>query len=226
MADLITFSDANGAETRGALALPPGDGPAPALVLVQEWWGVNGHIRAMADRFAAQGFVVLAPDLYNGVIATDAARASELMNALQWPAALGQIGGALQFLKTHPRSNGHVGITGFCMGGAATLLAANNIPGFEAATAFYGLPPAAFVDWTKPNLPPLQAHFSATDPWAKPDLAAAARDTVNAHGGRFELHVYDAEHAFVNDTRPEVHHPEHAKTALERTWSFLHAHLG
>jgi carboxymethylenebutenolidase len=226
MIDSVTFPSRTGAPTAGVIALPEGNGKAPAVVLLQEWWGVNGHIRSLVERLSREGFIVLAPDLYHGTVATNPTDAQRLMTELKWSDALEEIAGAVNWLKADPRCDGHVGVTGFCMGGAGTLLTACNVPGVGAAVAFYGLPPAQYTDWKKADLPPIQAHFSATDPWAKPELATQIRDTVTARGKSFDLHVYDAEHAFVNDTRPEVYHPEHAATAWKRMVDFFHRHLG
>jgi len=226
MIDPVTLPSRSGAPTTGVIGLPEGNGKAPAVVLLQEWWGVNGHIRSLVERLSREGFIVLAPDLYHGAIATNPTDAQRLMNELQWPQALDEIAGALAWLKADPRSTGHVGITGFCMGGAGTLLSACAVPGFEAAVAFYGLPPAHLTDWKKADVPPIQAHFASTDEWARPERAMEIRDTLVARGKVMELHVYDAQHAFMNDTRPEVYHPTHAATAWKRMVDFFHRHLG
>lgn len=226
MADNIHFPSATGASVAAALALPAGNGPAPAVVVMHEWWGLNGHIRSLLDRLAAEGFIALAPDLYKGFIARNDKEAHAKMTELKWSEALAEVGGAIAFLKAHARSNGHVGVTGFCMGGAGTLAAACNLPGLSAAVAFYGLPPAEYTDWTKAATPPIQCHFSNTDGWAKPSLAAAIGDTLTARGRHFELFSYDAEHAFMNDTRPEVYNPDAATAAWGRMTSFFHKHLG
>jgi carboxymethylenebutenolidase len=226
MSEDVKFVSRDGSSASGALALPPGEGTRGGLVLLQEWWGLNGHVRDLVDRFAAEGFVVLAPDLYDGVSTTDPAEAGRLMTELKWPVALEKIAGAAAFLRAHPRCNGKVGVTGFCMGGAGTFVCAANVPGFDAAVPFYGLAPAQYVDWTTANTPPIQAHFSATDPWAKASLAEGVRDALTARGRVMELHVYAADHAFVNDTRPEVYSPDNAKLALSRAHAFLHTHLG
>lgn len=226
MTEPVSFSSRSGAPVSGAIALPAGDGPAPAVVLLQEYWGLNDHVRSLADRLAAAGFIAIAPDLYHGQIAADAADAHRLMTELKWSTALDEVGGAVDLLKAHPRSNGKVGVTGFCMGGAGALAAACNVAGVSAVVAFYGLPPAQYVDWAKAETPPIQCHFSATDPWAKPALAEAIRDTLVARGRAMALFVYDAPHAFMNDTRPEVYSPDNAKLAWGRMADFFHAHLG
>ncbi len=221
MTERVTFKSKAGDEASGALALPPGTGKAPALVVVQEYWGVNDHVKSLVTRFAAEGFVALAPDVYRGAIAKTAEEAGRLMKGLDWGRAMGDVAGAVEYLRAHPRSSGKVAITGFCMGGAITLLAATTIPGLAAAVPFYGVPPGA--DWTKVSCP-VQAHFAATDEWAKPSIALDIQKTVQQQGGAMELNVYDAKHAFMNDTRPEVHSPENAKLAWSRTVAFLKQH--
>jgi carboxymethylenebutenolidase len=118
----------------------------------------------------------------------------------------------------------HVGAVGFCMGGALCFSAAATIPRLGAAVPFYGIPSKA-TDYSKVKAPIL-AHFAARDTWAKPALAEALQRELAARGQPMELHVYDADHAFMNDTRPEVHHPEAARLAWDRTTAFLREHLG
>jgi carboxymethylenebutenolidase len=225
MAERITFSWRTGAEASGAIALPAGSGKAPAVIVVQEWWGVNDHIRSLADRLAAAGFVALAPDLYHGTIAKDAAEAGKMMGELDRAAAMSEIAGAAQFLEAHPRGTGKVGIIGFCMGGAFSLSAAALLPDLSAAVSFYGIPPAGSVDFSNAKAP-VQAHFSQRDQWATPAAAEALQKELAARGQSMELFLYDADHAFVNDTRPEVYAPEAAKLAWDRAVAFLHEHLG
>src|SRR5580704_1805627 len=133
MATKIDFTAKSGAASSGEIALPAGSGKAPGLVLVQEYWGVNDHIRSLADRFAAEGFVTLAPDLYHGKVTKDAGEAGRLMTELDGKRAMDDIAGAVAFLAAHPRVNGKVGIVGFCMGGAYTFAAASAVPELAAA---------------------------------------------------------------------------------------------
>ncbi len=224
MSSPITFTAPHGSEVKGEISLPAGDDKAPGLVLVHEWWGLNDHIRNLADRFAAAGFVTLAPDLYQGKVAKDAAEAQELMVALDGKRALADLGAAAQHLLAHPRVNGKVGVTGFCMGGAYAFVAATRLPEISAAVPFYGIPPAGRADFALAK--PILAHFSATDQWATVAGAEAIKKEVEAAGGSMVLHVYDAEHAFMNDTRPDVYSPKNARLAWDRTITFLHEQLG
>ena len=224
MANRVEFKAESGAAASGELSLPEGSGKAPALVLVQEWWGVNDHIRSLADRFAKAGFIVLAPDLYHGTVTKDPGKAAELMQSLDGKQALDDIAGAVAYLRAHPRSNGKVGITGFCMGGAYTFAATSAIPDLGAAVPFYGIPPAERMDFGKMKTPIL-THVATRDQWVTPDKAKEVARQINAHGGNAEVEVYEADHAFVNDTRPDVYAPEQAKLAWDRSVEFLHRHL-
>lgn len=207
------------------LALPPGEAKGGGVVLVQEWWGVNDHIRSLVDRLASEGFVVAAPDLYHGRVTTDPAQALEWVTALDGRAALGEIGATVAHLAAHPRGTGKVGVIGFCMGGAYALLSACYVPGLSAAVPFYGVPPEGSADYSKIGCAVL-GHYAKNDEHVPPARAEAARDQLVAAGKDVTFHFYDAQHAFVNDTRPEVHHPENAKLAWERSVEFLKRNLG
>jgi carboxymethylenebutenolidase len=207
------------------LAEPAGSGKAPGLVLIHEWWGVNEHIRDVAERFAKEGFLVAAPDLYHGKVTEDAAEAEALMTALDTLQAVREIGAAAAYLKQHPRSNGKVGVTGFCMGGALSFASACHVPGLSAVVAFYGIPSAEKVDYAKVTAP-VMAHFAKRDDWATVAKAEEIKGQLEGRGHPMELHVYDADHAFMNDTRPEVHDAANAKLAWDRTIAFLKKHLG
>lgn len=209
-------------ETPGELALPDGDGKAPGVVVLQEFWGVNDHIRSITDRWAAAGFVALAPSLYRGEVVSKREEASKLMGSLDRARALADIAGAVEALRAHPRCNGKIGVTGFCMGGAFAFAAAAAVPGLSAVVPFYGVPPGA--DWSKVTAP-VQAHFSSSDEWAKPELARKIQDELKQHGVAMELFVYDSPHAFFNDTRPEVYSADNAAVAWERAVSFMRQHL-
>jgi carboxymethylenebutenolidase len=225
MATKVEFKAKSGAAASGEMALPEGTGKAPALVLVQEWWGINDHIRALVDRFAREGFLVLAPDLYHGVVATEGGEAARLMTALDGKQAMDDIAGAVAHLLAHPRASGKVGITGFCMGGAYAFAATSAIPEIGAAVPFYGVPPMERLDFAKMKAPIL-AHFATNDQWATVAKAEEIKKQIDAHHGAMRLEVYDAHHAFMRDTDPEAYGPEAAKLAWPRTLEFLHAHLG
>ncbi len=219
------FKDKDGTEVSGVVAEPSGTGRAPSLVLIQEWWGINGHIRSLADRLANEGFLVVVPDLYHGTVAKDAAEAGALMTALDTLKAVKEIAAAADFLKAHPRGNGKVGVIGFCMGGALSFAAACHVEGLSAVVPFYGTPPASKVDYSRVTAPIL-AHFAKNDDWATVANAEAIKKQLDAHGKSMTLETYDAGHAFVNDTRPEAYDEKSATLAWKRSMEFLKTHLG
>lgn len=221
MIERVAFPSATGDTASGALALPPGDARAPAVILVHEWWGLTDQITATAERLAAAGFLVLAVDLYRGTVTRDPAEAQRQMVALPRERSLADLTGAAAYLKAHPRSTGKVAITGFCMGGAYAFAAACFIRGLSAAVPFYGLPPSP--DWSQVDIP-IQAHVAQHDGWVKPAAVEAIRDTLVARGQAMDVHVYDADHAFMNEQRPEVYAPEAARVAWDRAVAFLRQH--
>jgi carboxymethylenebutenolidase len=222
MGTRVELKSRSGGDLSAELASPDGSTKAPAVVLIQEWWGVNDHVRAIAARLADAGFLVVAPDLWHGKIAKDATEAAAMMAAIDRPRALDEIAGAVTFATSHARSNGKVAVMGFCMGGALAFATAASVSGISAVVPFYGVP--AEADYAKITAPVL-AHVATKDAWVKPAMAEAIKKTIDAAGGSMELHVYEADHAFFNDTRPEVHDPAAAKLAWERTIAFLRKHL-
>ena len=225
MATDFTFQAENGHETTGVLATPDGSAKAGGVVLIQEWWGVNDHIKGIAARLADAGFLVLAPDLYHGRVTKDRSEAASLLAALDWDRALKEIGGAMTALKNHERSNGKVAAVGFCMGGGLTLAAASRYGGaISAAVPFYGLPRGPNFNAGLITAPVL-GHYAEQDDHISLDEAKRIASEVNAAKGNFELHVYRAQHAFFNDSRPEVYDAAAARLAWDRMLSFLRAHL-
>lgn len=220
----VTFAVAGGADAGGELALPAGAGRSGAVMVFHEWWGLNDHVRSILERLAGEGFVALGVDLYDGKTTKDADEASALMGALDWDEALRRAASAARYLEQHARSNGKVAVLGFCMGGALSFAAASAIPGLAAAVPFYGVPDASRLDLDALRAPVL-AHFASRDGWAKPSKAQAIRDELSARGKAMQLEIYEADHAFFNDTRPEVYAKEAAELAWSRTVSFLREHL-
>ncbi|HMG54820.1 MAG TPA: dienelactone hydrolase family protein [Kofleriaceae bacterium] len=213
----VTFPSSAG-EATGVLVAPDGSsgGKPPGVVVIQEWWGINDQIQAVAARYAAAGFVAIVPDLYHGALAKDAEEADRLMKALDFGKAVQEIAGAVAYVRE--RSNGKVAVTGYCLGGALSFAAAVNIRGLAAVVPFYGLP--GDLDWSKIDAP-VQAHFATHDDWA---TAAGAQKIKDAVVVPMELHVYDAQHAFANERRPEVYNPEAAKQSWDRALAFVRSH--
>ena len=202
MTQRVTISSLGQADVQGELALPPPGLRAPALVLVHEWWGVNDHVRSIATRLSREGFIVYAPDLFHGKTTKDPGEASALMAALDWKRALAEIASSVAFLGDHVYSNGKVGVVGFCMGGALTFAAAA-LDEVSAVVPFYGLPKPEFAKKEKMRAP-IQAHFAARDEWAKAGIARELQAELEAAGRSMDLHVYDADHAFMKIGRAHV----------------------
>src|SRR5271154_3900186 len=220
----ITFKRPDGGDAKGYLA-NAARGDAPGVVVIQEWWGLVEQIKAMVDRFALAGFDALAPDLFNGVVVPyhDAERASKEMMSLNFIDATEQtVRGAVQYLK---RNGAKVGLTGFCMGGAVTIIGAAKIPELTAAVAFYGIPPAQAAAPGDVKIP-LQGHFANRDDYATPESVNNFETAMKAAGGNPEFFRYDADHAFVNEQRMSVHDREAAELAWGRTTAFFKKHLG
>jgi carboxymethylenebutenolidase len=224
----VTFTRPDGKPCSGYLVEPAGGKTAPGLVVIQEWWGVNDHIKSVADRYAARGFRVLVPDLYRGKVGLDAKEAEHLMGGLNFGDAAGQdIRGAVQYLK---QSSAKVGVTGYCMGGALTILAAVFVPEVDAAVAWYGFPPLEYVDASKIKAP-LMGHFALHDGFFKIEQVDQLEQKLKAAGTRYTFHRYDAGHAFASDD-PIIHtvglkkNEAAAETAWKRTIDFFEQNLG
>jgi carboxymethylenebutenolidase len=226
MGEIITFPS-NGSEGQGYLAAPP-SGRGPGVVVIQEWWGLVPHIRDVCDRFAAAGFVALAPDLYRGKKTTEPDEAGKEMMALELDRAGKDMSGAVDEVK---RRSGHdkVGVVGFCMGGGLALVLATQRPDAVAAcVSFYGLIPwpDAQPDFSKLSGAVL-VHVAGNDEYFTPAAAQALEEQLHGLGKEARFHVYaGADHAFFNDTRPEVYDPAASASAWDRTIDFFHAHLG
>lgn len=201
-----------------------GDAPsAPGVVVIQEWWGLNQQIQKTADRLAEAGYRALVPDLFRGKIAKDSDEASHLMNHLDFLDAADQdIQGCVNHLR---QSSPRCGVAGFCMGGALTLLSAARVKGVDAGACFYGIPPKQVFDPSQVAVP-LILHFANADDWCTPALVDELEAGLKRSKSRFELHRYDAEHAFMNETRPEVYEAGSARRAWERTLAFFERTLG
>jgi carboxymethylenebutenolidase len=228
MGEIVEFPS-NGTTGQGYLALPEGgEGSGPGVLIIQEWWGLVPHIKDVADRFAAEGFVALAPDLYHGQTADEPDEAAKIMMALNLDKAAKDMSGAVNFLDERSSGDG-IGVVGFCMGGGLALLLATQRPDkVKAVVPFYGVIPwqAAQPDWSKLQ-GSVQGHYAENDDFASPDTVRALEQQLKDLGKDVEMFIYPGtDHAFFNDTRPEVYAPEAAKTAWQRTLDFLRSHLG
>ena len=221
MGQMITYKRPDGADCSGYLTGPTGNDTAPAIVVIQEWWGLNGQIKGVADRFAALGYRALVPDLYQGKVTVDAAEASQLMTNLNFAdAATQNIRGAAQYLK---QTSVKVGVVGFCMGGALTIVSAMYVPEGDAYSSWYGFPPDEAGD-VRTIKKPMQLHLAENDQAFSPDRAKALEVKLREGNAPFESYWYKAGHAFFNETGSN-HNAECAKLAWERTTSFFAMHL-
>jgi carboxymethylenebutenolidase len=217
---MITFQRPDGKDCSGYLAEPAAGASAPGFVVIQEWWGLNDQMKQIADRLAAAGYRALVPDLYRGkVVGYDRGdEAGHAMGGLDFPDAAGQdVRGAVRWLKP---SSPRVAVGGFCMGGALTVIAAVHVPEADAGVCFYGIPPAGVADPEMIAIP-FQGHFAQKDDWCTPAAVSAFEQKLARSKSRYEIHRYDASHAFMNEARPEVYDARCASLAWQRTLDFL-----
>jgi carboxymethylenebutenolidase len=221
---VIEFSS-NGGTTPGYLTIPD-KGRGPGVIVLQEWWGLVDHIKDVCERFAREGYVALAPDLYHGKTTKSPDEAGKLMMALQIDQAEKDLRGAIQYLLNHEATIGDkVGIIGFCMGGALSLYAASKNPQIGACVVFYGTHPNV-----KPDLANLQAPilgiYAERDKSVPPDAVRQLEKQLKELGMSVEIHIYpDTDHAFFNDQRPDVYNPKAAEDAWKRVIQFFAKHL-
>jgi carboxymethylenebutenolidase len=220
----VSFPSGDGT-AHGYLARPE-SGSGPGLVVIQEWWGLTDHIAEVTDRFAAEGFVALAPDLYGGTTTHDAAEAMQLMRELPVERATRDLAGAVDHLLADDSvTSATVGAVGFCMGGGFVLtLAAQQGERVSAAVPFYGM---VGDDLDLSGLRArVQGHFAEHDRMIPLDAVDRLADRLRDEAGIDpEIHVYPAHHAFLNDTNPDVHDPDSARAAWGRTVDFLREHV-
>jgi carboxymethylenebutenolidase len=222
--EMVKFKS-NGATAEGYLAVPE-TGSGAGVVVIQEWWGLVPHVKDVCERFAAEGFVALAPDLYHGRSTTSPDEAGKLMMALNIEQAEKDLRGAIEYLLAHEGVVGDaVGTVGFCMGGALSLYAASKNEQVGACVVFYGGHPKVKPDLENMRAP-LLGLYAERDDFATPALARELEAKLKSLGKSAEIHVYDnADHAFFNDDRPEVFNATAAADAWQRTIRFLRRHL-
>lgn len=222
----VTFAS-NGDEAHGYLATPD-SGSGPGLIVIQEWWGLTDHIKDVTDRFAAAGFVALAPDLYGGKVTHDADEAGELMQSLPVDEAAKDLEGALTFLEEHDGvTSDTVGAVGFCMGGGFVLvLAAQQGDRIGAAVPFYGVGGYDQVDLSDITAPVL-GHFGTEDDFAPPEQVDDLESKLEEGGVDVTIRRYSGEgHAFFNDENAlGTYSPDSARAAWQATLDFLNEQL-
>jgi len=219
---MVKFA-ANGGTTDGYLATPA-SGKGPGLLVIQEWWGLVGHIKNLCDRFAAEGFTALAPDLYHGQTATEPDTAGKLFMALNIAQAEKDLKGAAAHLAQHS-STPKLGAVGFCMGGQLALFAATRNPKIGAVVDCYGVHPNVTLD-----LDGLEAAvlgiFAEKDGFVTPDTARQVDADIKKAGKSSEIHIYpNVDHAFFNDENKAAYNKAAADDAWRRTLAFFRTHL-
>jgi len=226
MGEMIEFRS-NGSTASGYVAVPEG-GTGPGLIVIQEWWGLVEHIKEVCDRFAAAGFVALAPDLYHGVKISEPDEAGKAMMAMKMDLAARDLSGAVDEVLRRS-SGGQIGVIGFCMGGGLALVLATQRPdAVSAVVPCYGVIPwpDAQPDYTALSAAVL-GHYAGNDDFFTPEAALALGEQLRGLGKEVEIIVYpDMDHAFFNDSRPEVYDADAAALVWDRSLAFFHQHLG
>lgn len=218
--ETLSFLTPNG-DTTAFVAMP--DNPnGKAVMVIHEWWGLNDHVKDIAGRYADEGFIGIAPDLYRGKVATNPEDASKMMHSLEIEDGLLTISKAAEAAREQYGLS-HLGITGYCMGGTFALRTACELTGFSGAAPFYGDIPE---DEILKKLSTPTIFISGTrDGWITPEKVAILEDAAE----RFELPVhsvkYDADHAFFNNTRPEVYDEDAARDAWALVVGFFNDKL-
>ena len=226
---MITFKRPDGATVEAYLSEPANAKDAPGIVVIQEWWGLDDETRAVADRLAKAGYRALVPDLYRGKLALEANEAEHLMNDLNFGDAASQdIRGAVQYLKS--TGSAKVAVTGFCMGGALTVLSAGLVPECDGTVVWYGYPPLEYVD-AQAIKKPMLAHWALHDEFFSIAGVDQLEQKLKAAGVDYDFQRYDAKHAFANpkadsrDLPPLQYNSAAADLAWERTLAFLKVQL-
>lgn len=226
MGEKVSFAS-NGDTAEGYLAVPAA-GHGPALIVVQEWWGLVAHIRDVVDRFADAGFVALAPDFYHGATTSEPDEASRLLMDLATPQAAADLAGAAAYLGGLEQVDGRIGVVGFCAGGSLALWSATVTPDISAVCAFYpgGLTARLGPDWSAYAGKTALLHCSEQDGTsAAPHIQAVVKGIEDA-GGTVTIYDYaGTDHAFFNDDRPEHFHRDAATLAWARTIDFFRSSL-
>ena len=229
MGQTIEFNRPDGQAATGYLVQPAAGASAPAVVVIQEWWGLNAQIKQVAERLAKQGYQALVPDLYKGQLALKENEAKHLMDGLNFGDAASQdIRGAVQFLKAAGAPK--VGVTGYCMGGALTLLSSVFVPELDAASVWYGYPPLEYVDAGKVKAPLMGSWAIHDDVFPIAGVNALEKKLTEAEVA-YAFDRYEAKHAFANEEADSnnlaylKYDANAAGKAWDKTLAFFHKHL-
>jgi carboxymethylenebutenolidase len=223
---MVEFA-ANGGSAPGYLARPDGDGSFRGVVVVQEWWGLDAHIKSVVERFAQAGYVALAPDLYRGQIANEPDDARRLVMELEIPQAMKDIQGAVNYLIAQPFVQPkNIGVIGFCFGGALAGMMSYQGQGVGAVAVFYGGRFKLDDDTAKQVKVPMLGIYGELDGGIPLEMVRNNETLLKQHSKPAEFHVYPgAQHAFFNDSRAHTYHAEHSADAWQKTLDWFGKHL-
>jgi carboxymethylenebutenolidase len=217
-AGMTTFANET-SNVSGYLARPKAAGPFAGLVVIQEWWGLVPHIKNVAERFAAEGYLTIAPDLYHGQLAAEPDGAMQLARSLAWESALHDLRATAKHLAAMPECNGKIASVGFCLGGGLSYRFAAHSGELDAAVIFYGSSPNQIEEASRVTCP-LLGHYGEADTRITEAMPALVEE-LHKYGKSVETHVYpEAPHAFFNDEAPS-YRAEAAQLAWQRTLDFF-----
>ncbi len=220
--ETLNFDTANGATTAYVAMPDETTKDTKTVILIQEYWGLNDNIKNVAGRYAEEGFIAVAPDLYRGKLTQDPQEAAKMMQELKTEDGLNIIDETIKLTQEKYGVTG-IGISGYCMGGTYALEAACKIEGIHAAAPFYGDVPDEFT--LKGLKCPVLFISGTKDKWINPEKVAELERIAKANLLPVESIAYEADHAFSNSTRPEVYDEKAAKDAWKRVLEFFRTNL-
>ena len=224
LTEMVECPVTDGSAVPGYLARPEGEGPFPAIVVIQEWWGLEPHIKDIAERFAREGYAAIAPDLYHGAVTDEPDEARKLAMETDMDLATREVGGAVAYLRGRSFTNGAVATIGYCMGGGLSLSASCRYP-VDATIVYYGGNPNPLEQVQ--DIPGAVLGIYGEDDRLFPDAVNALREALTGYGKTVEIHTYPgAPHAFFNDSRPATYWEEASQDAWQKTLDFLGRHMG
>ncbi len=194
----ITLQRPDSKELTGYYCQAQNSNDAPVIVFIQEWWVINDQIKGVAQRLCEAGYRTLVPDLYRGKVTVEAQEAEHLMGNLDFADAVTQdIRGAVQYLKQTDtnQNNPGVGVIGYCMGGALSILTALHVKEVDALVSWYGVPPEEAGD-TRMIQIPLQGHFATDDEFFPPKQVESLEAGLKEGNVNYEFYWYSSKHAF------------------------------
>ena len=228
MGEMVSFTG-NGGTSEGYLAIPSGGAASPAVIVIQDWWGLVPHVRAVVDRFAEAGFVALAPDFRHGGPAVKPTEPRLMLNSSQMDEAASDIAAAAEYLASRSEVAGKVGCAGFCAGASLALWSGTFSERIVATAGFYPRLPweGMATDWADYAGKAALIHCSEADGLSAADGVQSVRRSIESAGGTCQTFDYPGTaHAFFNEDRPEHYDQRAAATAWARTLELFRAKLG